>query len=57
MTIWDLQKKYADSPKGMADEVAKMSREQIKSVIDSCGTPQGKKAMKEQWERLTGKKY
>lgn len=57
MTIWDLQKKYASNKNGIAKEIASMSHAQIKEVIDSCGTPQGKEAMRKQWEKLTGKKY
>ena len=57
MTVFDLQKKYANNPKGLSSEIAKMSHEQVKEIIDSCGTPQGKAAFKKQWERLTGKKF
>lgn len=57
MTVFDLQKKYADNPKGLSAEISKMSRAEIKQVIDSCGTPQGKSAMQKSWEKLTGKKY
>jgi len=54
MTIFDLQKK---SDKEMTAIISSMSHDEIKEVIDSCGTPQGKNAMKKSWEKLTGKKY
>lgn len=57
MTVFDLQQKYANNSKGLSDEIAKMSHAEIKAVIDSCGTPQGKQAMKHLWEKRTGNKY
>ena len=56
MTIWELQEKYPkleDSNKVLAS----MSLSEVKTLINSCGTPQGKLAIKKQWEKLTGKKY
>lgn len=57
MTLFDLQEKYKNNAKGLSNEIASMSRSQMKEIIDSCGTPQGKVAMKRQWEKLTGDKY
>lgn len=54
MTIWDLQKLSIEESN---KTLAKMSLSEVKTVIDSCGTPQGKSAVKKQWEKLTGKKY
>lgn len=54
MTIWDLQEKSGEEIKTL---VSKMSKSEIKTVIDSCGTPQGKASMKRMWENLTGQKY
>ena len=56
MNIWDLQERY---PKHEDREkvIAKMSLEEVKELISSCGTPQGKTAIKKQWERLTGERY
>lgn len=56
MTIDELIKKYPrkeDSDKA----ISQMSREEMKQIIDSMGTPQGKSAAKKEWERLTGKKF
>ena len=57
MTIFDLQEKYKNDHKGLRDAIGKMSHEEITQIIDSCGTPQGKSAMKKSWEAITGKKY
>ena len=54
MTIWDLQKMDGQKIK---ETIEKMSKAEIKEVIDSCGTIQGKIAIKRNWENLTGKKY
>lgn len=54
MTIFELQKK---SDAEITKILSSMSHDEIKEVIDSCGTPQGKSAMKKSWEKLTGKKY
>ena len=56
MTLEELIKKYPrkeDSDKA----ISQMSREEIKQIIDSMGTPQGKSRAKKEWERLSGKKY
>lgn len=57
MTVFDLQEKYKNDHKGLRDAIGKMSHEEITQIIDSCGTPQGKSAMKKSWEAITGKKY
>lgn len=57
MTMRELQEKYKTNEAGLSKEIASMSHAQIKEVIDSCGVPQGKTAMKNLWEKLTGKKY
>lgn len=54
MELWDLQKMSGEEAKS---EISKMTREEIAEVIDSCGTPQGKNAVKNLWETLTGNKY
>lgn len=53
MTIWDLQKKSGEEVKAL---ISKMSKDEIKEVIDSCGTPQGKTAIKRIWEAVTKQK-
>ena len=54
MTFWDLQKKSGEEIKGL---VSKMSKAEVKAVIDSCGTAQGKAYIKRLWQKLTGEKY
>ena len=56
MTADELLKKYPN--KSDCDKViASMTRAEMKEVIDSMGTAQGKSAAKKDWERLTGNKY
>lgn len=54
MTFWDLQKKSGEEIKAL---VSKMSKAEVKTVIDSCGTAQGKAYIKRLWQNLTGEKY
>jgi hypothetical protein len=54
MTVWELQKMSGEQ---MKSTLSKMTRSEMKEVVDSCGTSQGKSAMKNLWEKLTGKKY
>lgn len=54
MTIWDLQEMSDEQAKAT---LSKMTKNDIKQVIDSCGTPQGKSAIKRSWEKLTGNRY
>ena len=56
MTLAQFQQKYPNPKDGYA-AVAKMSRDEIKQIIDSAGISQAKIAIKQNWEKLTGKKY
>ena len=41
----------------MKRAISKMSRAEIKTVLDSCGTPQEKIGWRKIWESVTGNKY
>ena len=56
MTLQELLEKYPN--KEDSDRaIAQMTRAEMKEIIDSMGTPQGKAMAKQEWERLTGNKY
>ena len=41
----------------MRDALSRMSKDEFKEIIDTCGIVQEKIAMKRLWESLTGQKY
>lgn len=54
MTIWEFQEKYK-TKEDKRKALSKMNEKEVQEIIDSCGTPQGKSAIKVMWLDVNGK--
>lgn len=57
MTILEYQELYKKDKDSAKKKFASLSKSELKSFLETCGTPQMKLAMKQSWERLSGNKY
>ena len=57
MTILEYQELYKKDKESAKKKFASLSKSELKSFLETCGTPQMKLAMKQSWERLSGNKY